>query len=257
MQYLCSWKDENTSYILFPLAQIDLKQFLRDAPGENVTDAFQYGLLCQVRGLCDALEFLHNGSSTLVPILNPEIEGCCRIGFHHDLKPANILLFGPAEKGLLRWKLADFGSGDLVHIPADSSDTIYNVKPSTGDPTYGAPEFATQGQVSLPKDVWSFGCILLEVLLWVSGSGGSALDDFERERMRVYGQCNMAGPTFWYQEHESSVRIHPAVVQRLLGLKKCVASSALLLPILLATKSMLTLDEKTRPKIGDVKKKLD
>jgi serine/threonine protein kinase len=77
------------------------------------------------------------------------------------------------------WKISDFGLGAVSYVDLSSSDKIYNIKPSTGDPIYSPPEFVAEGIVSQPKDIWSLGCSFMEVLLWTLDSSGTVMDYFQ------------------------------------------------------------------------------
>jgi serine/threonine protein kinase len=71
--------------------------------------------------------------------------------FHRDLKPENILCF-PGDLV----KIADFGGAK--RLERDSSNTLF------GTPLYCAPEIQF-GKYSLSVDVYSFGLIVIEMLL--------------------------------------------------------------------------------------------
>lgn len=72
---------------------------------------------------------------------------------HRDLKPANIMLVGGGVK------LLDFG---LAKSTADDARTA--TRDLMGTPAYAAPE-QRQGRPPDPRsDIWSFGCVLYEML---------------------------------------------------------------------------------------------
>ena len=138
-----------------------------------------------------------------------------RIGFHHDIKPVNVLLFDSDNPKEPIWKLSDFGSGMVSEFKDSDHDSIYNSKPSTGDPIYTAPEFALEGRVSRPKDIWSLGCIYLEAIIWISDSFGTAIDKFQAERLNLPDGRVAQKPMYWYQDHNGEVYIHPAVNRKM------------------------------------------
>jgi len=88
---------------------------------------------------------------------------------HRDLKPANILLQGSVGAEL-RAKVLDFG---LAKPTADGLDGIDNPTLSSigttegrilGTPAYMSPEQARGLPVDKRTDIWSFGCVLYEML---------------------------------------------------------------------------------------------
>jgi serine/threonine protein kinase len=145
---LYAWNFDCRAYMLFPLAGGDLYHFLRTATHPPLTGKFTSWLVHQLRGISDTIRYLHDYE---LPLISTEDEAPKqrRIGFHHDLKPANILLFDDGDPNSATWKITDFSSRMVVCVGSNSSDSIYNIKPSPGDPIYSAPDFVSEGRVSL------------------------------------------------------------------------------------------------------------
>ncbi|KAF2962884.1 hypothetical protein GQX73_g10688 [Xylaria multiplex] len=150
--FLHYWTADSLQYILFPLAAGDLYTFLRRSnPPSQLTEEYIQWVIRQFQGLCDALKYIHN---YVMPRLGSEAGLTMnRIGFHHDVKPVNILLLEGDDPAEPIWKVSDFGSRLVSEFKDSDHESIYNNKPSTGDPIYTAPEFSLEGRVSRPKDV--------------------------------------------------------------------------------------------------------
>jgi len=117
-------------------------------------------VLRQFCGLSKALETLHS--------LNWR---------HGDLKPENILRFlGNKDFGTL--VIADMGLAKLHHDDTDRRSQ--NTSTKWGTFRYRHPEgtIASRQPVSRRSDIWSFGCILLELIIWLL-YGFDELDRFE------------------------------------------------------------------------------
>jgi predicted Ser/Thr protein kinase len=84
---------------------------------------------------------------------------------HRDLKPANIKV---RVDGTV--KVLDFGIARVAQPPGPSLDAASTVLPPTaagtivGTPAYMSPEQATGRRVDRRSDLWSFGCVLFEML---------------------------------------------------------------------------------------------
>lgn len=162
--------------MIFPLADGDLEGLLSK---KDVCFCIKGdSLWLQVLGITSALDQLHNFENR-----NSHDLTFSKIGYHHDLKPQNILIrdgvFLLADFGLARLKDAGEGS---------STDHKY------GALTYGAPESQNHVpnkhiRVSRALDIWSWGCILIEIITFeLLGQDGVAhFRDFRKTEtaMRV------------------------------------------------------------------------
>ena len=108
------------------------------------------------------LETLHDYKSSVL--------GTEMIGYHHDLKPKNVLV---SEARIV---LSDFGLSELK-TDDDSRNPFRR-----GQGHYLAPECAdlvhnlSKGVTSRASDVWSSRCILLEVIVFMDQSHRSCSD---------------------------------------------------------------------------------
>lgn len=169
----------NNYLVLLPLAELgDLRQFLYVnhvatlGPSEphipvdflrlSVSERkdIQLALMTKCMHVADALQWLHNGRPSTTD----------HIFAHLDLKPDNILLTRRDDYPFGCWKLADFSLAVCPRRSRSSESAAHEWhsrkplhRPQTGD--YSAPEFASNiEQVGRSSDVWSFACILSEVL---------------------------------------------------------------------------------------------
>ncbi|KAK4845122.1 hypothetical protein QYF36_001155 [Acer negundo] len=91
--------------------------------------------LSVARGVARALEYLHINIGGIVP--------------HGNLKSTNILL-DEHEKVVV----SDYGLSSLVALPIASQRMV----------SYKSPEYQSNKRVSRKSDVWSYGCLILELL---------------------------------------------------------------------------------------------
>src|SRR5258708_11645468 len=75
---------------------------------------------------------------------------------HRDLKPANIMI---AKSGI---KVLDFGLAKT-----DQDETVTASRMVLGTPAYMAPDQREGNPADARSDIYSFGCVLHEMLTWV------------------------------------------------------------------------------------------
>lgn len=180
--HLATWIQDGRYYMLFPYAACNLCQYMESTPFGTPTKERILWLLRQFRGLAQALKDVHNlsvaESSPSGSSLGLQYVGIRKAGYHHDLKPENILNFPNPNSRDGTFKLADFGSGKIKTYRSGSENT-----PSpTGTLTYEPPEAKTEGRTSRPYDLWSLGCVFLELLTWAVFDHQS-VKDFADERL--------------------------------------------------------------------------
>ncbi|KAL8835907.1 MAG: hypothetical protein Q9170_003134 [Blastenia crenularia] len=156
--------------MLFPYATCNLRKYMAHWQCGPPKRGPTLRLLEQLRGLADALRYIHNLSKER----NPQPQSQLAVpgketAWHHDLKPDNIIFFSGQDSsdedkiaGAGTLRIADFGSGKINTLRSKS----INTRSPTGTPTYGPPVRSTQGATSRPYDVWSMGCAFLELLVW-------------------------------------------------------------------------------------------
>ena len=101
-------------------------------------------------------------------------------------------------------------------MPQESCSSPCTSNPGTRDPAYCAPEILEEGKTSQPKDVWSFGCILIDILQWSlfhTRSVQACENGVSRRPVpRIFG--------FWYKGPDSNeVLLNPLVQECLAHLR--------------------------------------
>lgn len=109
---------------------------------------------------------------------------------HQDLKPANILLH--PKIGLI---LTDFGTSNFFASP-DASELDNGRR---GTPRYFAPEVADRQPAGRPQDIFSLGCVFLE-MLWATCMLNKKMADLDALR----SQEDSSGTT--YRANLTSIR---------------------------------------------------
>lgn len=157
--------------LLFHLADLPLSQLLKDHENCILRRHFPSDddLYQQLWCLSSAIQSLHN---YFVDEHDLRLIGC-----HFDLAPRNILV----DKG--RLLLADFG---LSRLRNENSRSTTRFKEGRGD--YIAPECEpteiesfTTGWYGRPSDIWSFGCILAEIVTFMK-YGADGIEIFSNAR---------------------------------------------------------------------------
>jgi serine/threonine protein kinase len=194
IKLLATYQQEDKYHFLFPYAERNLSQYMAENPlgfanpDSQHSRRFVAWILSQVEGIAKGLSKIHTKSEdtkTLAPqnpeYLNPRsAERPIGSGYHHDLKPQNILHFTQLddeipnpEFGILQ--IADFGVAKFHSINSGTGTKTFR-----GTPTYAAPETKSWykpsdtakpnekmvPKLSRPYDVWSLGCITMELLVW-------------------------------------------------------------------------------------------
>lgn len=182
----------NHLHIFFSPADFDLDDFLYDKKHSGPIDTYPVPpihLMHEVAGLANALDYLHDG----LHLSNGDHVICV----HHDIKPANILVFHDPRAPVGRWKIADFGISRLKKAHSNSDDhggyPYYHVPsvpasltiPKRPMGSFQAPEVERQKEkvVGPKSDVWSLGCVLCLVLAYAIG-GTSYVKKLDETRQR-------------------------------------------------------------------------
>src|SRR4029453_16524462 len=98
---------------------------------------------------------------------------------HRDLKPANIKVTPDTRVKVLDFGLAlalNGGGGDPAAAPSAAAGTTGSLDGTLlGTPAYMSPEQARGRPVDARTDIWSFGCVLYEMLTGAPAFGGDGI----------------------------------------------------------------------------------
>ena len=168
------------SIIMSHVAECDMKEYLEKLDGMDVgpeRHSMMKPLLRWQGCLIQAIDYLHEMKIK-----------------HKDIKPANILI---KETDVM---LTDFGiAKDLIDEETTASLISVSVQ---GSPMYMAPEIGAEGRRGRAVDIFSLGCVFLEISTCLIGGPGSRAQFAEHRNVngsRAYARC----PTqllqwFWY-----------------------------------------------------------
>ncbi|KAK1659978.1 kinase-like domain-containing protein [Colletotrichum godetiae] len=159
---IAAYEHRGDRCLLFPWAEGgNLAEYWSRNSGFSLTKVELAWIFGQLTGLFGALEELHAGN--------------CR---HGDLKPENILLLIDLDKKMTL-QIADLGHTAFHDLEAATNirraHEIYTKTPP-GTSRYEPPEMemgrdknrSTCEARSRAYDVWSMGCVVLELLIWLS-----------------------------------------------------------------------------------------
>jgi serine/threonine protein kinase len=243
MEHLGSVIIGETFNIFFQWADLNLEQFFDDKlrPRTISRDMITpRNLLKESTWLASALEYLH----TQLLDEDGKAVHCC----HMDLKPDNILVMvRDSAFPLGKWKIADFGISNIEPRSMSVSIRDFYARTTTRKPAtrraairslrypgpFQPPEaessekamYATKKDFNdLKGDIWSFGCILLVVLVFATG--GTPYVDELANRRQVHG-IDFDGQSrtgFFYRKVTGPPQIMPAIVSWIVPLAKTQAA---------------------------------
>ena len=175
--------------MIFPYAPYNLSKFweIKEGPLESSPPSWE-GMLWianQIVGLTHALDLIHNPRKP---------DESHRYGRHGDLKPENILWFQSTTDPLGILVLTDFGLSSFNKEHSRSNipnDTI------AVTPEYRPPECdLAGGRISRAFDIWTLGCLLLEMVAWVLG-GKEEQRRFRVLRTSIHSPIGLSSSIFF------------------------------------------------------------
>ncbi|KAH4034910.1 hypothetical protein HBI56_030280 [Parastagonospora nodorum] len=159
-------------HMIFPWADGNLYQFWEthfpDMSSLPRSHSLSKWMINQFHGLADGLRCIHR--LEVDPALNglqPEDKRRTH-GRHGDIKPENILWFkSPRKESAMdqigNLMISDLGSTDF-HGTFSKDVEVHAAGGYTN--TYRSPEFDFDKRITPESDIWSFGCVLLEFIVW-------------------------------------------------------------------------------------------
>ncbi|MCJ1436519.1 hypothetical protein MMC27_005898 [Xylographa pallens] len=219
---------------LFPVADGDLKSLL-NTPYRLPGFQTETEILGSLWGLSSALEAVHD-------YFFPQLD-IRQIGCHYDIKPSNILYING------RLLLSDFGLSRLRRHE-DGSQTTFKA----GEGSYIAPECEsvaegfTPGKIGRASDVWSFGCVLADILVYFSvepANGPAAVQNFYESRRSKVG-------SFVFYPFYQTDRCHPTVRMFLDHCKADTTLSQALRSLAKVVEDTLQFKPAQRPSAADI-----
>ena len=173
IQIVKSYRHGDMYNFIFPYAKTNLDLFLRDPSLQPFSDFHgavrEHPIWVQMLGIARGL---HKVLDYEIPDANSENS---LYGYHFDLKPANILVEWSGDL-----VITDFGQARFKKVDGTSS----KVTGVGGNEAYAPPEIDEDLMVNNRRyDIWSLGCILLEVSAFVV-KGHSGLGDLDKIRCR-------------------------------------------------------------------------
>jgi serine/threonine protein kinase len=213
--------------ILMPLATMNLKVFLEQDPSSAPSFEIK-DLLLQAAKIAHAIQWLHGGL-----YIKDRIFICC----HMDLTLVNFLVFldgANKDEPVGKWKIADFGISTLQELETEQRSTLKRQSDSltvespahtlalltartarmdAARPAgpFQAPEVSRGSNVGRASDIWSYGCILFQILARGVGPGTETLRKLDLLR-RFEKDGKTDHPTdYFYRERGAEKYLNPHV----------------------------------------------
>ena len=226
VQLYCSYTYRDKYNLIFAVADhgsLDALFRSRIPPAIALTSR----LLPALAELASGLDALHNFASKVYDL---SLSGC-----HHDLAPRNILVHGET---LL---LADFGLSTFHEAEEDSLTAFREVRgayiaPECQHIQNNRVETRTVGRAS---DIWSFGCVISEVLTYMVW-GATGVELFRKAR-----RVEITPELEWYRFHKGPETPNPEVDR---WLEKLMADGDVVkVRLVVLIRRMLSIDPQKRP----------
>lgn len=168
--------------LLYPVAQCNLEEFLDEVVESRLSrhdNAVARTLSGFIGCLASALDYLHNQNVK-----------------HMDIKPQNLLV---CQGWTDKIYIADFGIARAYTCAEESfTDT-----PTSFTRTYAAPEVVSQDTRGFPADVFSLGCVFMELLATIASTQSHSelevLQDIRHQAEDRSYQANIERVLTWHK----------------------------------------------------------
>ena len=255
LKCLASFTFSSKYHMIYEKADCNLEEFMQKHRRPTLLSGLSSeDLAQQFFGLADALCFIHNqGGSDLEQdnkYLGVKPKSAQRTGYIHDIKPENLLLFiYKRPSGRSYWfRLSDFSCAkvvDYLNTVSGKNRLSYRTTSAAGTPVYRAPEAMKDKLTSRPYDLWSLGCVYLELLVWFL-DGYDALIRFREDRYCPVSPNSFEDEGFYYAPKENKdFRLRKAVEEKIDDvLRRCTGT---LKEVAKVIPDLLKIDPKQRP----------
>ena len=182
--------------------------------------------------MASAIEYIHSCD------IGGEDENKTIIGYHHDIRPHNILVRRDT------FVLADFGLAKLEET--DSSSSSY--KGGGGD--YIAPERLVKGaRIKCAADIWSFGGVMVDIASYIEG--GPEARSAAQDRREADGPYPGLTSCYFFLNDKKK----PAVMETMKSLQQD-PSDMTIRTLLVLSEAMLKIEPDARPDANVVRENM-
>ncbi|KAH4177188.1 hypothetical protein HBI49_055760 [Parastagonospora nodorum] len=227
-------------HMIFPWADGNLYQFWEkhfpDACSLPRSHSLAKWMANQFYGLADGLRRIHKLEvDPSLDELQPEDHRRTHGRYGH-IKPENILWFkSPGKESAMdqigKLMISDLGSRDF-HGTFSKDVEVHAAGGYTS--TYTSPESDFDKQITPESDIWSFGCVLLEFVVWYI-LGWHGVRDFAEQR-NVDSNTKIPSDQFFnffeYKHDLNEAKLKSSVYRTLAILRESDASSDLMIDLL-------------------------
>ncbi|KAI5378862.1 hypothetical protein J4E82_002313 [Alternaria postmessia] len=263
VRLLATYEHHDRLHMIFPWADGNLFQFWNDH-FPNIGDLSRGPVLArwmirQILGLAEGLNCIHKSdtSSASGDVL-PEDKKRTH-GRHGDIKPENILWFKDTTRrfstdNLGKLTISDLGS---TEFHGTLSREVQASAAGGFTPTYKSPEFDDKKRVQPGSDIWSFGCVLFQFVVWYV-LGWQGVDEFSKRRMKDSMLSPQLDNFFHLNESTGSAEVKQSVRKEFATLREHPIASDFIMNLLnLIESELLLLHVDHRASSGDTVTKLE